>query len=105
MNESQYFEAARHLAQQVIGPPNHTEAERLRIVFELITSRLPNDDEQGDLRAGLDGFRALYREDIDAAQAMTSDLNLTSDAQRIELAAFTMVVNSLFNLDVTKTRE
>jgi hypothetical protein len=105
MNESQYFEAARHLAQQVIGLPELSEAERLRIVFESITSRLPNDDEQGDLRTGLDGFRSLYREDIDAAQAMTSDLNLTSDAQSIELAAFTMVVNSLFNLDVTKTRE
>ena len=105
MNESQYFEAARHLAQQLLGLPNHTEEERLRFVFESITSRLPNTDEQGDLRVGLDGFRSLYREDIDAAQAMTSDLNLTSDSQRIELAAFTMIVNSLFNLDVTKTRE
>ena len=105
MNESQYFEAARHLAQQLLGLPNHTEEERLRFVFESITSRLPNADEQGDLRVGLDGFRSLYREDIDAAQAMTSDLNLTSDSQRIELAAFTMIVNSLFNLDVTKTRE
>jgi hypothetical protein len=105
MNESQYFEAARHLAQQLLGLPNHTEEDRLRIVFESITSRLPNADEQGDLRVGLDGFRSLYREDIDAAQAMTSDLKLTSDSQRIELAAFTMVVNSLFNLDITKTRE
>jgi hypothetical protein len=105
MNESQYFEAARHLAQQLLGLPNHTEEERLRFVFESSTSRLPNTDEQGDLRVGLDGFRSLYREDIDAAQAMTSDLNLTSDSQRIELAAFTMIVNSLFNLDVTKTRE
>jgi hypothetical protein len=105
MNESQYFEAARHLAQQVLGTPESSEAERLRIAFESITSHLPNAAEQADLQAGLEGFRSVYREDMDAARAMTSDLTLTSDAQRIELAAFTMVVNSLFNLDAAKTRE
>jgi hypothetical protein len=36
---------------------------------------------------------------------MTSDVSTTSDAQRIEVAALTMIVNSLFNLDATKTRE
>ncbi len=105
MNESQYFEAARHFAQQVLGTPDPSEAERLRIAFESITSHLPNADEQADLRSGLQGFRSVYREDVDAARAMTSDLTMASDAERIELAAFTMVVNSLFNLDATKTRE
>ncbi len=105
MNESQYFEAARHFAQQVLGTPDPSEAERLRIAFESITSHLPNADEQADLRSGLEGFRSVYREDVDAARAMTSDLTMASDAERIELAAFTMVVNSLFNLDATKTRE
>jgi hypothetical protein len=105
MNESQYFEAARHFAQQVLGTPDQNEAERLRIAFESITSHLPNADEQAALRVGLEGFRSVYQEDLDAARAMTSDLTLTSDAQRIELAAFTMVVNSLFNLDAAKTRE
>jgi hypothetical protein len=28
-----------------------------------------------------------------------------TDAQRIELAAYTMVINAIFNLDVAKTRE
>jgi hypothetical protein len=105
MNESQYFEAARGLAQQVLETPGQSEAERLRIAFESITSHLPDDDEQADLRVGLEGFRSVYREDVDAARALTSDLTLTSDTQRIELAAFTMVVNSLFNLDAAKTRE
>ncbi len=105
MNESQYFEAARHLAQQVLGTPESSEAERLGIAFESITSHLPDAEEQADLQVGLEGFRSVYREDVDAARAMTSDLSLSSDAQRIELAAFTMVVNSLFNLDAAKTRE
>jgi hypothetical protein len=57
------------------------------------------------LRTGLDSLRSVYRDDVAAAQVLTSDLALASDSQRIELAAYTMVVNSLFNLDVAKTRE
>jgi hypothetical protein len=36
---------------------------------------------------------------------MTTDLKEASDQERIEISAYTMLVNSLFNLDVTKTRE
>ena len=58
-----------------------------------------------DLRHGLEGFRSIYRDDVEAARAMTSSMMLANDAQRIELASFTMVINSLFNLDLAKTRE
>lgn len=105
MNESQYFEAARHFAQQLLNTRNQSDAERLRIAFESITSHLPDADEQSDLQRGLDSFRAIYRDDLDASRAIASDLQLASDVERIELAAFTMVINSLFNLDATKTRE
>lgn len=105
MNESQYFEAARHFAQQLLATPNQTDEERLSFAFEAVTAHLPNSAEQGDLRNGLESFRSIYRDDMEAARAMTADLTIDSDAQRIELAAFTMVVNSLFNLDAAKTRE
>ena len=105
MNESQYFEAARHLAQQLLDKPEMSDGDRLRIAYETITSHLPNDVEQENLQSGLDGFRSIYREDVDSARSLTSDLPNTSDAQRIDLAAFTMVVNSLLNLDAAKTRE
>lgn len=105
MNESQYFEAARHFAQQVLAQKGQSDVERLRIAFESVTSHLPNADEQANLQSGLESFRAVYREDVESAKAMTADLKLDNDTQRIELAAFTMVVNSLFNLDAAKTRE
>ncbi len=105
MNESQYFEAARHFAHQLLGPSDQSDEERLRIAFESVTSHLPDADEQVDLRNGLVGFRSIYRDDVEAARAMTSGMMLANDAQRIELAAFTMVINSLFNLDLAKTRE
>ena len=105
MNESQYFEAARHFAHQLLSTPDQSDEESIRIAFESITSHLPDADEVADLRSGLEDFRSAYRDDSEAARAMTSDLTLASDAKRIELAALTMVVNSLFNLDAAKTRE
>ncbi len=104
MNESQYFEAARHFAQQLLAN-EQSDTDRLRKSFESVTSHLPDQEEQANLQNGLDGFRAVYREDLDAARELTSALPSASDSQRIELAAYTMVVNSLFNLDAAKTRE
>jgi hypothetical protein len=104
MNETQYFEAARFLAQQMLAAGS-SDATFLRGAFESITSHLPDETELADLQRGLDGFRSLYREDREAARAMTSDLSLATDEQRIELAAYTMVINTLFNLDAAKTRE
>jgi hypothetical protein len=105
MNESQYFEAARHFAQQLLGTQNQNDEERLRVAYESVTAHLPDPAELAALRTGLESFRSLYREDAEAAGALTSDLKLADDAQRVELAAYTLIINSLFNLDVAKTRE
>ena len=105
MNESQYFEAARHFAQQLLRSPHQIDGERLSVAFETVTSHLPSADELASLLSGLESFRRIYREDIESARAMTTDLTSIGDTERIELAALTMVVNALFNLDAAKTRE
>lgn len=105
MNESQYFEAARHFAKQLLDSSGQSDTERLRGAFEAVISHLPDAEELANLQSGLDGFRSIYREDLDSARAIASGLRLANDAQLVDLAAFTMVVNSLFNLDAAKTRE
>lgn len=105
MNENQYFEAARYFAQQLLGIPDQSDAGRLRIAFESVTSHQPDPQVQAGLINGLENFRSVYRDDVESAREMTSELTLASDEQRVEVAAFTMVVNSLFNLDTAKTRE
>jgi hypothetical protein len=105
MNEEQYFKAAKHFAQQVLAKRCLDEEQRLSYTYEAVTSHLPDRTELTSIRNGLGSLRAAYREDVASAQAMTSDVNKASDRQRIEIAAYTMLVNSLFNLDVTKTRE
>ena len=117
MNESQYFQAARHFTQQLLSTQTQdggdvkaslsqsSDSKRLATAFESITGQLPSDAELSDLLNGLNSFREIYREDVEAAKAMTAEVSLSSDAERIELAALTMVVNALFNLDTAKTRE
>ncbi|MBC8351974.1 MAG: PSD1 domain-containing protein [Planctomycetes bacterium] len=105
MNESQFFLAAQQFAHQLVAKKELSEEERLIFAYESVTSHLPDSTELASLRSGLEGLKEIYQEDIAAANTMTTDIELTSDQARIEVASYTMLVNSLFNLDVTKTRE
>ncbi len=105
MNEGQYFKDAKHFARKVLERADISDEQRLSYAYESVTSHLPDTSEMSSLRSGLDAFRVTYQEDLASAKAMTTDVLEASDQERIEIAAYTMLVNSLFNLDVTKTRE
>ena len=105
MNEKQYFQSARHFALQLLAVTEMNEKERLDWAYESITAQLPDDVELAALQEGLDTFQAVYDNDLPSAKALTVDLTAPSDKQRIEIAAYTLLINSLFNLDITKSRE
>ena len=109
MNEGQYFQAAKNFARRLAAKRDASDEERLSFAYESITSHPPDAAELTSLTRGLAAIRAIYREDPEMAKAMTADLDATSDEtsheDRVELAAYAMLVNTLFNLDVTKTRE
>ena len=105
MNEPQYFEAELYFANQIVDMPARSDADRLRFAYETITARLPDQDELQLLQNGLERFRADYGNDRAAANSLTESIKDASDAERIELSAFTMVTNAIFNLDITKTRD
>ncbi len=105
MNERQYFKAAKQFARNVLERADRSDEQRLSYAYESVTSHLPDTSEMTRLRNGLDAFRAIYQADLPSAKAMTSDVKEAIDQDRVEIAAYTMLVNSLFNLDVTKTRE
>ena len=59
------------------------------------------------LREALRDFRQLYSHDTGAARTMTTNI-LPPDSsveEHVELAAWTLLVHSLLNLDITKTRQ
>ena len=105
MNEGQYFNAAKHFAEKVLARTDLSDQQRLSYAYETVTSHLPDASEMSSLQSGLEAFRMTYQGDLASAEAMTTDLKEASDQERIEIAAYTMLVNSLLNLDVTKTRE
>ena len=104
MNEEQYFRAAGHFARRLLDM-DLTDEQRLVHAYESVTSHLSDDGELSSLRRGLDSLRATYQDDLPLARAMTSDLEELTDEERIQTAAHTMLINALFSLDVTKTRE
>ncbi len=93
MNEPEYFAAAKALAWNL---PDLPDRQRIARAYETITSQLPTSDAEATLLTALADFRRIYADTPDATAAFGEDA---------ELAAWTMLVHSLFNLDKTKTRE
>ena len=106
MNEEQYFYAAIHFARRLLQKAGPDE-ERLSRTYEMVTSQLPEASEQRALGRALRDFKVLFAEDQASARALVKTLGDESltDEERTDLAAWTLVVHSLLNLDITKTRQ
>ncbi|APZ93484.1 PSD1 and planctomycete cytochrome C domain-containing protein [Fuerstiella marisgermanici] len=111
MNEQQYFQAAMTLADSLLKQSALDDQQRVAAAYERITSRQPDTATVATLTDALQQFRMVYEENADAANKMfaaaeSNQLKLASEPNnKSELAALTMIVHSLLNLDVTKTRE
>ena len=108
MNEEQYFRAAINFAESLLQSMEPTDEERIQLAYERITSQIPNPSEMSLMVNTLNQFRAIYRNDVSDAENMiatVSDNHSYSVDQKVELASWTMLVNSLLNLDITKTHQ
>lgn len=113
MNEAEYFRAARVFAKRILMHPD--EETRLQVAYEMVTSLLPDEGEIQALREGLEAFRKVYQEDPVAVAVLDKGRTLSAverqqvpksiDPAQVEFAAYTMVMHSLLNLDITKTRQ
>lgn len=105
MNEKEYMKAARHLAQNILSQSNLNDAQRLMVVYERVTSKLPDAEEKRVLLKLINDLKLQYSERPEDAKALCGGLKLENSEKYSELAAWTMLVNSLYNLDIVKTRE
>lgn len=105
LNESQYLKAARHLAQHTLAQPKLDTDARLAFAYESVTGQLPDEKETQILRTMVDDLVKKYRATPALAAELCKDVKLDSDDARAELAAWTIVGNVLYNLDITKTLE
>ncbi|MBX2872328.1 MAG: DUF1553 domain-containing protein [Saprospiraceae bacterium] len=103
LNDPQFLEASRALAQSVMQTENESEAW-VKAIFTRLTSRQPDDAELTELLQLLEEERGNYQADPDAAKALLSlgASPLNSNLVLADLAALTLVANVILNLDEAK---
>ncbi len=104
-NEPLFVRAARALAQRTLAGPGDDDA-RLASMFERCVGERPDAVAATLLRDALADFRARFRTRPDDARALTVEEGRppAADDEAAELAAWTMVANSLLNLHQTVTQ-
>ncbi len=105
MNEPEYLKAARHLALQTLADGDSNAADRVAVLYETITSRLPDADETATLLELVADLEDRYRRDAGLADRLCDGVALGEGRSAAELAAWTMMVSAIYNLDITRTRE
>jgi hypothetical protein len=107
LNDKQYVEAARKLAERMMLEGGAAPGERAAFAFRVATSRRPTAGESAVLLKVYESELAEFQADADAAGKLLSvgeaPRNVALDVN--ELAAWTMVANLVLNLDETVTKE
>jgi hypothetical protein len=101
LNDMQFIEAARRLAEGALKNGGASDSERLDFIAHRVLARSFRDEERAVVQGVLDDLRAHYQEDAEDAKTLIS-VGETKADEKLEpvlLASYTMVVNQLMNLD------
>jgi hypothetical protein len=106
MNDVQWVEAARALAQRVILEAGPKPEKRIDLLSEILLSHDPPPKTAAVLEASLKQMEDHYAADKKAARALVDVGEKKRDTAipEPELAAWTMVASELLNLDETVTK-
>lgn len=102
MNNITFVESARHLAERVLKADDFTHRQRMAQAFRLVTSRAPSSGDLAVLVEDLEFYRNDFLKNSDAAKrllAIGQKPNNDSQLDPTELAAYTLVANTILNLD------
>lgn len=101
MNNITFVEASRNLAGRVFSLDTEDTRQRIERLFRIVTSRRPTDDELDVLSDDFEAYRDEFTEDTAAAKGLT-EVGESPRSQGVsvaELAAMTLVANTVLNLD------
>jgi len=106
MNDVQWVEAARALAQRVIREGGSAPEQRIDLMSEILLSRDAPPKMDAVLETSLKQMEEHYRKDPKAARALVDVGESKRDASisESELAAWTMIASEMLNLDETVTK-
>jgi len=101
MNDPQFVEAARFLAQKAILEKGDNFDQHLDYMTDRVLSRKFTKQERLVARNAYDDFQAYYNSNPDAAQSLieTGESTPEKDLSLAQSAALTMLANQLMNLD------
>ncbi len=99
MNDPQFVEAARILAEKMMQNPSVTEG--LTYGFEALTSRKPRAAELAELQKLFDKEVVYFKQNPEKADELRSvgEYKSNKDLDKIEAAAYTVVASMLMNFD------
>jgi Protein of unknown function (DUF1553)/Protein of unknown function (DUF1549)/Planctomycete cytochrome C/Concanavalin A-like lectin/glucanases superfamily len=105
MNDPQFVEAARKLAERAISSATTTD-ERLQFIAQLLLSRSLTEKEITLLKGKLADFSANYTNNNQAVTELLSvgAMPVNPALNPTEVAAWTLVANSFLNLDESLTK-
>ena len=106
LNDPQFVEAARVLAEKLVRQADSTAESRLETAFRLLTSRTPSAAECEILLKLYDDQRDKFAAAPEEAKALLSvgEAPRDENVDAADLAAMAMVVRMLFNFDECVTK-
>jgi len=106
LNEPQFVEAARALAERTLREGGSTSVDRLAYMFRLVTSRAPNANDLAELSSAVNDLSVHYTKEPAAAKQLIATGETKPDPRwsPSELAVWTMIGNVILNLDEVITK-
>ena len=108
LNDIQFVESSRVLAEQMLLAGETSDQQRIRYAFVRLTGREPTNMEIALLAGHYAAQRNLFKQQPDSAQKLTalgskpiSSGSSANQLDSIELAAATVVAQTILNLDAT----
>jgi len=103
LNDPQFVEASRLIAQRMLYEGGTTIPERIRFAFRLATSREPGEQELKLLSDLLQDQLKIFGEEPDRANRLLAigESPASKEVDIVELAAYTVVANTIMNLSET----
>jgi Protein of unknown function (DUF1553)/Protein of unknown function (DUF1549)/Concanavalin A-like lectin/glucanases superfamily/Planctomycete cytochrome C len=101
LNDPQFIEAARHLAQRALKQKTLDEEERLQWLAMTVLARALQDQEVVVAKQGLEKFKQHYQINLPDAEALLSVGKSDRDKELdlVDHATWTMIAHQLLNLD------
>ncbi|MDN5204801.1 PSD1 and planctomycete cytochrome C domain-containing protein [Fulvivirgaceae bacterium BMA10] len=106
LNDPQYTEASRVLAERVVKEGGNSIEDKIQYAFRTTTARYANEDELAILKEVFDREYQGFNEDKESAEQLLliGEHIFDNKLDPAETAAYTVVVNTIFNLSETITK-